>query len=182
MISDNVVASRYAKPLVEMAEERKVLDAVYEDMQLFRQVCEQNRNFINILHNPVVRGFKKLAILKALFQEHFNALTMALFELMAKKDREALLYQTSIEFAKLYEEHKNIQNIEVVSAIKLSEEQLNGIKQKIATQTGKSIKLKTSVDESLIGGLLVKIGDNQIDNSIKQNLQRIKHKLLSQSL
>ncbi len=73
------VASRYAKSLIELAEERKVVEAVYQDMLFFNQIAKDNRNLMLALKSPVVRHEKKLGILKAVFKDKVNPVSYTIF-------------------------------------------------------------------------------------------------------
>ena len=87
-MSDYRVATRYAKSLLELAVEKNVLDQVHNDMQLFSQVVKENREFGLLLKNPVIKNDKKRSVIQAIFQGKFNALTMAMIDIMSRKNRE----------------------------------------------------------------------------------------------
>lgn len=176
-MSDKNVAYRYAKPIVDLANEKGVLDQVYADMQLLKDTCEENSQFMAVLRNPVIRGFKKYAILKALFADKINALTLQLFELMGRKDREDMLYELSLVFIEIYNAQKGIQKVTVISASPLENEQKADLQAKLAQQLKKIIQITEKVDASLLGGFIIQVGDNQIiDNSVRSQLKRLKLK------
>ncbi len=176
-MSDKNVAYRYAKPIMDLANEKGVLDQVYADMQLLRTTCEQNSQFMAVLRNPVIRGFKKYAILKALFADKINTLTLQLFELMGRKDRENILYDLSAVFIDLYNEQKGIQKVTVISAVPLEIDQKADLQAKLAQQLKKIIEITEEVDASLLGGLIIQVGENQIiDNSVRSQLKRLRLK------
>ncbi|TAE73470.1 MAG: ATP synthase F1 subunit delta [Bacteroidetes bacterium] len=174
-MSDRNVAYRYAKPLIDLSIERGILDNVYQDMQLVHQVCDENPEFAAILKNPIIRGYKKMGILKALFANKVNQLTMSLFDILSRRDREGILESVSFSFVEQYNILKNIQKVTLVSAIELSQDLKKELKEKVASQLGKTIIMEEKVDEALIGGFLLKVGNDQIiDNSIRSQLQRLK--------
>ncbi len=174
-MSDKNVAYRYAKPIVDLANEKGILDQVYADMQLLKETCEQNSLFMAVLRNPVIRGFKKYAILKSIFADKINALTMQLFELMARKDRENLLYELSGVFIDIYNIQKGIQKVTIISAAPLENDQKADLQAKLAQQLKKIIQITEEVDDSLLGGFIVQVGDTQIiDNSVRSQLKRLK--------
>ncbi len=174
-MSDQNVAYRYAKPLVDLSIERGILENVYQDMQLVHQVCEENDEFAAILKNPIIRGYKKMGILKAIFTNKVSELTFSLFEILSRRDREGILQSVSFSFVEQYNILKNIQKVTLVSAVELSEDLKNELKAKVASQLGKTIIMKEKIDPSLIGGFLLKVGNDQVvDNSIRSQLQRLK--------
>ena len=101
------VAQRYAKSLISLAEERQVLEQVKEDMVIIKSVCEENRDFNNMLKSPVVKTDKKSAILKEIFAKELSELSLAFLNIITKKKREAALGAIANNFIHLYNESKN---------------------------------------------------------------------------
>ena len=77
---------RYAKSLIELAQEQNALDAVHDDMLAFTKLCDENREFKTILSNPIISHGKKLDILNAVFGDKVNQLTKAIFTIITKKN------------------------------------------------------------------------------------------------
>ncbi len=173
-MSEENVAFRYAKPLLELSIEKGTVDEVYQDMVLLKETCDQNRELLAILKNPVIRGYKKFSILKALFEKEFSPLTLSMIEIMARKNRESVLYALSTEFKRLYNEHKNIQEVTLISSVALSDPLKEELKKKLENGLKKTIHLQEKINPELIGGFVVQIGSSQIDNSLKNSLQRLK--------
>lgn len=178
-MSNQGVAYRYAKPLFELAEEQNVLDAINQDMQLFSQVNRENFEFQVVLKNPVIRGHKKMSILKSMFDGKVHALTMSIFDLMSRKNRIDILLSTSEAFTKLYNEKNNIEEAEAITAAALDEAQIKRLKESLEKQTGKKIILTTKTDSNLIGGMVLKLGGNILDTSVKNGLQKLKLQFLN---
>lgn len=174
-MSDIRVASRYAKSLIELAEEKSVLEQVNADMQLFTQVVSQNRDFKLLLENPIVKSDKKLAVINAVFKGKVNELTLAFFNLIARKNREAILESVATSYQDQYRELQGIQTAEVVSAYPLTPALRDELGQKLVAQTGKRIELIERVDPALIGGFVLRVGDKQIDSSVKNTLRKLRN-------
>lgn len=175
-MSEYRVATRYAKSLLELADEQQVLDDVHKDMLLFSKTCEENRDFLLMLRNPIINHYKKLSILKTIFKGKINKLTFAIFDIITRKNRENILFAISKEFHSRYNDLKGIGTANVTTAIDLIEDikiSFENIAKKI---TGKKIELKEKVDEDIIGGFILRIDDLQIDNSIKNKLNELKMK------
>ncbi|MEJ0055475.1 MAG: F0F1 ATP synthase subunit delta [Bacteroidota bacterium] len=90
-MADLRVASRYVKSLLGLAVEKGAVEAVHNDMLLFSKVCAENRDFTVMLRSPVIRHEKKRAILEKVFAGKVNALTMAIIDILTRKNREPLL-------------------------------------------------------------------------------------------
>src|SRR5687768_11131155 len=105
-MTDFRAASRYVKSLLGLAVEQNALEAVHADMQLFAKVCAENRQFVLLLHNPIVKHDKKRDILERVFKGKVHPLTMAIFDIITRKNREPLLPAIAREFHVAYNVYK----------------------------------------------------------------------------
>jgi F-type H+-transporting ATPase subunit delta len=175
-MSDIRAASRYAKSLIELAQEKGILEQVNEDMQLFSDVVAKNRDLELLLRNPIVKSDKKLAVINAIFKGKVNDLTLAFFQIVARKSRESLLKFIANEFKAQYNVYKGITEARVTTAVPLSPALRDELGQRLVAQTGQKIELEEKIDPTLIGGFLLRIGDLQIDSSVKYNLNKLRNK------
>ncbi|MER2998683.1 ATP synthase F1 subunit delta [Pontibacter populi] len=180
-MSELRVASRYAKSLIELAAEKGVVEQVHDDMKLFTSVVSQNRDFQLLLNNPIVKSDKKLAVINAVFKGKVNEMTLAFFNIVARKSRESILEFVATEFEKQYNIMKGIQRASVTTAAPLSPALRQQLGEKLANETGKTIQLEEMIDPSLIGGFVLKVGDKQIDSSVKYSLRKLKNKFKDNS-
>lgn len=178
-MSESTVAIRYAQSLIGLAQEQKVVEEVYNDMLFFKKIADENRTLVLTLKSPVVRHEKKIAILKAIFKERVNPVSYTIFEIVTKKNREGILYAIADEFVKLYDESKGIVVAHVTAAVALTDELRQQFSQIVANSTGKTVQIKEKTDERLIGGYVLRVGDRQIDASIRKRLSDLKLSLLN---
>ena len=176
-MSEFRVASRYAKSLLGLAEEQGALEKVHADMKLFLSVCKENRDFLLLLKNPNVNHDKKRAILQAIFKGKVNDITLAIFDIITKKNREAVLPEIAQEFEHQYNISRGIEEATVTTAVPLTKE-LRAEIEKLVKKIGhkKEVELTEIVDEDLIGGYILKVADRQIDDSIKSKLKALELK------
>ena len=155
-MADSRAASRYVKSLLGLAIEKNVLDEVHNDMLMFSKVVEQNRNFELMLRNPIIKHDKKRDILEALFKTKVNPLTMAILDIITRKNREPLLPAIAREFHNAYNFHKGVSKATITTAIpldaKLRAEFETMVKKISAT---KEVELIEKVDQSMIGGFVL---------------------------
>ena len=173
-MSDLRVASRYVKSLLGLAEEQGVLEEVHKDMLLFSKTCKENRNFTAMLRSPVIRHENKRAILRKLFTGKVNKLTLAIIDIITKKNREPVLPAIALEFHNAYNIYKGIGKAYLATTIPPDNELLKimeGISKKLSGRT--SVELQTNVDSELIGGFILNVGDRQIDASVKSKLKKL---------
>jgi F-type H+-transporting ATPase subunit delta len=174
------LAGRYAKSLIGLANEQNQLENVYEDMLLLQSVCKKNRDFVTFLKSPIVTPDKKEAIVKAVTEGRITELTSAFNRLLIKKGRESVLPEIVDAFIEQYKDQKGIHVIKLTTAVPVSEEVKQSIIDKVQSLTPmKSVELKTLVQENIIGGFLLEVGDTLVDASISYDLNKIRSQFLN---
>lgn len=172
-MSEFKVASRYAKSLIDLAQEQGNLETVKQDMEQFVSVLRANKELQAVLKNPIMKQDKKSNILNALFEKKIHPSITAFFHIMVRKGRAGILYATAQEFIREYNEVKGIVHATVVSASALSSNNLDTLRKVIASEINAEVILTNTIDPSLIGGFVVKVGDKQIDASIVGKLKKL---------
>lgn len=173
-MADSRATSRYVKSLLDLAIERNVLEEVHRDMLLFSDTVSKNRSFDLLLQNPIIKHDKKLQILKAVFEGKVHTLTMAFFEIITRKNREPILSGVARQFHNAYNDYKGIGKATVTTAIPLDARLRAEIEDLArAYSDKKQIELVENVDADLIGGFILKVGDRQVDASIKSKLKAL---------
>lgn len=180
-MTDSRVASRYAKSLIELAIEKNALEEIYQDMQLFDKTCQTNRDFRMMLKNPIINHDKKKSILYKIFQGKVNESTIAIFDIITRKNREEILPSLAEEFIHQYHKHKNIDEVLVTSSVPLTPELREKLIQNIKERTGHKVDLTEKVDPDLIGGFVLQIGDRMMDNSVKSKLKALQYEFADES-
>jgi F-type H+-transporting ATPase subunit delta len=104
--------------------------------------------------------------------------TFSIFSVLTKKNREQLLYPIAQAFHKLYDEQKGIQKVEISTPVALTEAQKAEFSKVVSEAIHKTVELTEKIDESLIGGYVLKVGDTQIDTSVKHKLNELKTAML----
>jgi len=169
------IAYRYARSLMELAHERGDLEGAHEDMVLVAKVCSENHELIVLLKSPVVKADKKAVILDKIFAGKVGELTKSFIGILVRKGREGLLPDVANAFALLYKINKGIVTAQVTSAAPLSDTARARVKALAEKQhPGKSIELVEHVDPSLIGGVTIRIGDEQYDGSVSRHLSDLR--------
>jgi F-type H+-transporting ATPase subunit delta len=170
------VARPYAKSLLELAEEKGILEAVNKDMSLFVDVAKANIQFQAMLKNPIINHDKKMAVIETIFKGRVNDMSLAMFRIISRKNREAYLFEIAKEFKNQYKVFKGISTAEVTTTYPLTQDQKNTFISMVSKSEGKKIELHEKVDENIIGGFVLKVGDMQVDESIKTKLYKLKSK------
>jgi F-type H+-transporting ATPase subunit delta len=173
-MSESIVAYRYAKALIDLANERGVVNEVNKDMSFFETICDENPSFVAVMANPIIRHDKKLNILNNIFKNNVNDVTFSIFNVLTKKNREKLIYPIAKEFQKIFQQQNGIQHVSISAASKLTDKQIEEFTNVISKSINKKIVLEEKIDESLIGGYVLRVGDTQIDTSVKKKLTELK--------
>lgn len=174
-MTDNRVANRYAKSLIELAIEKGVVEQVHHDMLIFSELCRTNRDFLLMLKNPIISHTKKRKILYQIFEGKVDASTLAIFDIITRKNRELYLPAIAEEFVAQYRTYKGIEKATVTTPFPLTETLRARFKTLVAEQTGKTVELAEKVDPELIGGFVLKIGDRLMDNSVRHKLKTLSY-------
>lgn len=177
-MSEIKVASRYAKSILGLAQERNNLDAVKNDMVLLNHVLNENTELGNVLKNPIIPLDKKVSVLNGIFQGKVSEITLLFFKLTIQKGRAPMLHLIAKSFISQYNEMNGIVIAEVVSAGPLDEQAKAEVIRIVKNEIGaKEVILKTSQNPKLIGGFIIKVGDIQYDASIANKFVKLRKEL-----
>lgn len=169
------IASRYAKSLIDLAQEQGKLDRVLEDVQSFKEVSK-NRDFLLMLKSPVVKADTKEKVFNQLFAGKYDEMTMAFLRILLRKGREAHLAEIANEYILQYKIIKHISTVKLVTASPLSEESVKAIHAKLlaSNATDNNVELVTEVNPDLIGGFVILFEDKLYDASVAHKLDLMK--------
>jgi F-type H+-transporting ATPase subunit delta len=170
------IAIRYATPIIELAEEKKVLEEVKADMESFAGLCRDDKQFALMLKSPIIPHLKKAEILKKIFTGKVNELTLEAFDLITRKSRESLLAGIADAYLHLYNVKKGLAEVSVTTSLKLDADQRKAFEGLAKRMTGKTPILKEKVDPSIVGGYLLSLGDTQLDQTVSGQLKDLKLK------
>ncbi|MNE31035.1 ATP synthase subunit delta [compost metagenome] len=169
-------ASRYAQALLDLAIEQNKVDAIAADMKYMATVCAENRDLELMLESPIVKADQKLNVLNAVFDQ-FDKVTNLFVELIVKNGREGYLSQIASSFDVLLKAHQGIVPVTLISAQKLDDKVKKEILSKVQASTTGTVELTEKIDADLIGGFIVRMGDNQIDASVASQINKLKQRL-----
>jgi len=168
------LATRYAKSLIGLAIEKGQLEKVFADMQWLNAVCKSNRDFVNLLRSPIIKGDTKKKIMEAVTTGHISEMTAAFNRLLITKGRESNLPEISAAFISSYKEKKDIQTIHLTTAAPVTDAVKKAIIEQVKKTAGfQNVELEEKVDTDLIGGFVLQVGDKLVDASVAYDLRAI---------
>ena len=170
-------AIRYATALLDLAIEKGVLDIVKKDVSFLLASIEQSKELELLLSSPIIKADKKASILKEIFAKDVNALTITFIQHLTEKRRENIIPQIAEQFVKLYNKHKGLEIAIITSANGLDDEMRKKVYDVIKASVNSEVELIEKIDKNLIGGLIIKMGNTQIDSSVVRSLRNLKSTL-----
>ena len=168
------LAQRYAAALIELADERKELDQVANDLVSLRAAIQESPELQRLLSSPLLDREQQGRGLAALLEHLGVGSTVRNFVAVAARNRRLFALKAMAEaFLSDLARRRGEVRAEVISARPLSDAQYQRLVETLRRATGDKVAVEATVDESLIGGLVVRLGSRQIDTSLKTKLSRL---------
>lgn len=175
----NRAAIRYAKSLIQLSKEKGQFEEVLADVKMLASLIEESRDLDLFLANPLVKMDKRSSILKSMFEGKLNSITYDFIQLVVTHKRESILKLILEQFIAQYNLMNKIAKVSVSTAVEMNDK----LKEQLVDSIMKAydfsaVQLEEKVDEALIGGLLMRIGDKQLDATIRRQLNDIEKELV----
>lgn len=175
-----LVATRYAKALLQIGEQGGTQAALQQELSKVAALVKGNPDLARLVQNPLVAPRQMASVFDAvLAQAGVSGTLRNFFKVVAEAGRLGLLAQMETAFHELVDLRAGILVAEVASAQPLSESQTQALTASLAARTGKTVRVQWKQDASLLGGLKVQVGSTVYDASLQGQLQQLKAQLLS---
>ncbi len=172
------IAGRYATAMFELAKEEGAIEALETDTAALRAALAESADLRDLINSPIYsRDATEAAVGGVASAMDLGAMTANTLKLMAQKRRLFVLPALLDELRDRIAEHKGEVTADVVSAKALTKTQTDKLAATLKAAVGKEVTLNATVDESLIGGLIVKVGSKMIDTSIKSKLSTLQNSM-----
>ncbi len=171
------VARRYARALYEDAAQKKCVDQVDEDIAMIQGSLEGSSELKRLFQDPIISGDKKEKVVEALFTGRVQATTLAFLKLLIQKGREMLFLDVAQAYQALRDGQRGIVEAHVRTALAMSDTEEKKIAAGIEAMTGSKVRLVTHVDSTLLGGLVIRVGDTVYDGSVRHQLSTLHNQL-----
>lgn len=172
-MSGTRAAIRYAKAVLSLALSEKKADKVNEDMKLITNTIGNSEELASMLCNSVVKADAKKKTLLAIFPK-LNTISNGLFDILISNKRIDILNDVAVKYNALFDEHNGKEVAQVTTAVPLTKDLENKVLAKVKELTNKTVELESIVDESILGGFILRVGDKQFDASISNKLNKLK--------
>lgn len=174
---ENAIARRYASAFFNLAQERNALDQFEAELQTVVDVIAANAELKAVIDDQLMAADLKKGIIEDVFAGQVSNVTIDFVKVVMDKRRENYLADMYTSFVNLANSARNIQDAEVTAAHPLTDAEMEGLQVQLAKLTGKTIRLKTTVKPEIVGGIIVRIGDQVIDGSVTRRLEILKETL-----
>ena len=173
---------RYAKALFTLAKEKSLTTELRRDAGLIADVCVTSTDFNLLLDSPVVKGSNKIKAVKSIFQDRINVFSLNFLILIIENKREKYIPGIFRNLEDLYRQEEGIQKALLTSSQPLNDSIVLQIRQILEKEFKSKVELSQKVNPELIGGFVLRVGDQQYDASIITQLKKIKEQLLETEL
>jgi len=172
------ISRRYAKALFGIGREDGNHETYGKCLEEFARFCEENENFFKVVSSKIFSTEERIRVLEAvLAKSDFPDVVKNFLRVLLDKDRIGAISGIAQHYRKLTDEVSNITRANIITARPLKQEALEELKQGLERLTGKTVVPDVSEDDSLIGGVVVKIGDMILDGSVRAQLEGLKESL-----
>ena len=173
----DVIANRYADALFQLSEEENVSKDIYSELRDVVDIVKNNKDLDNVLKSPLVSKAEKIDLIEKIFSDKINRNLKNFLKILVEKGRISSLKSIELTFKQLLNDKNNIIEGTVISAIPMSDDKVKQLEENLSKKYNKNVTLENKVDETILGGVIVRLGNTQIDGSVKSRLDNIKDQL-----
>ncbi len=169
----------YAQALLELADARQITPAVGDDLASIAQLIGEDATFGKYLADPTVGVAEREGVIERTFGGRVDGLLLSFLKLLNSRNRLGELPGVARAFKTLLDARSGNANVQVTVSQSLPPDELEAVRQQISSKIGKNAVVTQTVDESIIGGLILRIGDSLIDGSVKTQLETLKRRMIA---
>ena len=172
-MANSRAAIRYATAILDLAKEQNIAEVINADMQMITSTVAESKELKMLLQSPIVKKDTKTATLKEIFATA-NPLTLKLVDVLSANKRLAIFATTATEYTALFDAANGFQKAVVTTAVPLTETMSAKVLAKVKELTGKEAIIENKVDERILGGFILRVGDLQYNASIANKFNNLK--------
>jgi len=177
----HIVHEIYSDVMFELAQEAGLIDQVTDDLEAISGILQDEPEFLLLLMLSEVKPNEKAQIVRRVFTDRINSLTLDFLCVLAKRNRINFLHGIGERYQVLSDEHKHLYRIEVTLAKAPDDTELEKLRSDIRDAINAEVKLSVTVDPEIIGGIVIRKGDLMIDNSVRTILDRTVNAVVDRS-
>jgi F-type H+-transporting ATPase subunit delta len=180
-MANETVARRYAAAIFQLASEQRAVEAVGKDLRMLGDAIYEEETTKAFFLSPVIERREKERVLAAAFTGKAHDVALHTLLLLVRKRREALLREIVQQYAVLEQQARGAEPLSITSAKQLSADELRALVARLETIYGKKFDVSQRVDQNLIGGVRIMMGDRRIDGSVEGRLEELSRTLFAKN-
>lgn len=173
------IAQRYAQTLFRLSQDQGRLAEVGEELMLIHRLYQETPRLKDILEHPLISLEKKFSLLRSVLKDKVSALSQRFLELIVRKGRLKYLAEILPAYQALVDRAKGIVRVKVRSFQPVTRAEEEQLKKRLSWLGAREIVLETTLDRSLLGGMMLQIGDTVLDGSVRRQLADLREYLLA---
>ena len=168
------LAGRYASALFDLARDQRQIESVGKSLEALSQALVNSKDFSELVTSPLVSREEAGKAFAALADElSLDPVTSNFVGVLARNGRKNQLRPVIRAFRRLAAEHRGETTADVITARPLNDDQLGALRQQLRARAGRDVNIDAAVDPDILGGIVVKLGSQQIDASIRTKLNQL---------
>jgi F-type H+-transporting ATPase subunit delta len=172
-----LVAKTYSQAIFEVGLEKNSLDLYLEELKAVTAICKEYGDFYEILKSPKINTDEKKKVIENVFNGKVSLEIINFLKIILDKRRIKDLFSILKEFENLIYAHKGMVKAVAITTVPIGEKEIELLKNKLYEITGKKVELMNQIDESVLGGVLIKFGDRVIDGTLRGKLNKLQNSL-----
>lgn len=169
-----IAAHRYAQAILDLAQQHNASEQIFSHAHELLNIIRQNRDLYNFLKSPLIKSDKKEKVFRQLFEKNIHGILLQFINILCKRRREYILPEILNAIITEYKKRNHIVSAQLVTAFKFDEELKKSVIEKLLkAKKASKIELQENIDENIIGGFIIKTESEQIDTSIKAQLNHL---------
>lgn len=172
------VAKKYSTALFNIVSEKGLIDVAFEQFEELDELVNSDPTLLQFLLAPHILDQHKVELLRTVFSDRLDPLFLEFLLVLVQKHRIGFLHEIIEEFRYRVADARGMMVAKVTTAVPLNDKDRESLIARLAAKTGKSIDLEERVDPTIMGGMIVIIGDQIIDGSVQRGLAQLKEELM----
>lgn len=181
-MNESLISVRYATALFSLAKEKDLVMDLKNDMELILNICNQSADFNRMLSSPIVKPSGKIRVFKHLFENRISGLSLNFLELAVRNNRENFIASVCRNVLDFIRKENNIKTAVITTAQALDETILKKVEKIMENELNGRVELSAKVNPQIIGGMVLRIDDRQLDAAVSTQLKKLKQEMLKTKL
>lgn len=174
-----IAAHRYAQAILDIAQQSNASEQIYSNANELINLIKSNRDFLNFIKSPLIKSDKKEKVFKQLFEKNIHQILIQFISILCKRRREYILPEILNAITAEYKKRNKIVSAQLITAFKFDEELKNNLVEKMKKiKSASQVELNEQINPEIIGGFILKTDNEQIDTSIRSQLNQLYQKFI----